>query len=148
MSNIASTNGDVLIGQRLAQIRKNKSMNQNDFSKTLGVSLRGYQNYERGERAISKELICALISTYEIDTKWLLTGEGNMYHQTDTQENQPSDSLIQTTQSKEEEVVLELFRMLPPDEKKRIKGVIEERQQIIEMMEKVRRLEEEKGKSA
>ena len=77
--NMSSTNENFLIGTRLRQIRDDKSLSQEDFSKNINISVRGYQNYERGERTISKELICALLDTYKINPTWLLTGEGEMY---------------------------------------------------------------------
>lgn len=79
----ASTNGDSAIGRRLKRIRSDKSLNQKDFSAYIGLSVRGYQNYERGVRTISKELICALIMRYNIDPVWLLTERGTMYRRDD-----------------------------------------------------------------
>ncbi len=42
------------------------------------MSLRGYQNYERGERAIPVALVRALYEEFRVDLVWLLTGEGSM----------------------------------------------------------------------
>lgn len=45
----------------------------------LGISLRAYQNYERGEREVTKELICALLNVFGVDPVWFLTGEGEIH---------------------------------------------------------------------
>jgi phage repressor protein C with HTH and peptisase S24 domain len=80
---MSSTTGDVEIGARLKALRDvakgGKPMSQGDFAESLGLSLRAYQNYERGERPVSKELIRAGMSTYGWSADWLLFGEGEMF---------------------------------------------------------------------
>jgi len=76
---MSSTNEDnKAVGSRLASARAAQGLSQPRFAAALGLSLRGYQNYERGERAPSDELIRAAWSTFGIDPVWLLTGEGDM----------------------------------------------------------------------
>lgn len=75
MGIMSSTNEEV--GSRLKFLREKMGLSQGSFARSLGLSLRGYQNYERGERSASKELICALMDRYNIDPRWLLTGEEN-----------------------------------------------------------------------
>jgi transcriptional regulator with XRE-family HTH domain len=53
-------------------------MTQQEIAKALGLSLRGYQNYERDQRSPSEDLIRAAWSTFGVDPVWLLTGEGSM----------------------------------------------------------------------
>ncbi|MCO4882883.1 helix-turn-helix domain-containing protein [Paraburkholderia caribensis] len=48
------------------------------IARQLGLSLRAYANYERGERAVPVELLRALYEQFSIDPAWLLTGDGNM----------------------------------------------------------------------
>lgn len=62
------------IGRRLEQVRGEKGLNQESFAESLRVSLRTYQNYERGERPISKDFLSALIEKHDVDPRWLLTG--------------------------------------------------------------------------
>lgn len=76
---MSSTNGhQSTVGARLKRLREAKSLTQQAMSDALGVSLRGYQNYERGQRSPSDDLIRALWSTFGVDPVWLLTGEGDM----------------------------------------------------------------------
>jgi transcriptional regulator with XRE-family HTH domain len=63
------------IGHRLQEIRERKGLSQQAFADSLRVSLRTYQNYERGARAVSKDLMCALMEQYDIAPLWLLTGK-------------------------------------------------------------------------
>ncbi len=84
MSNKSSTNeGDLKIGQRLYKVRTSNRLKQKEFSERLNIPLRSYQNYERGERGISKELSCALLETFGTDPSWLLTGKENTHKAVD-----------------------------------------------------------------
>lgn len=78
---MSSTNGDPEVGARLKELRQRERLSQQAFADSLGVSVRTYQNYERGQRSVTKELLCALIDHYEIDASWLLAGnEGYPHH--------------------------------------------------------------------
>lgn len=76
---MSSTNEDAAtVGGRLLLARSSLSLTQPQFADALGLSLRGYQNYERDERGPSEELIRAAWGTFGIDPVWLLTGTGAM----------------------------------------------------------------------
>ena len=64
--------------QRVAQVREHLELSQDKMARQLGLSLRAYANYERGERAIPIELLRGLYEQFAVDPVWLLTGEGNM----------------------------------------------------------------------
>lgn len=55
-------------------MRAQRRLSQKKFAEKLGVSLRAYQNYERGEREVPAALIRALFEAFQIDPVWLLTG--------------------------------------------------------------------------
>ncbi len=65
---------DTAIGKRIQNIRVQKGLSQSNFADTLGISLRAYRNYERGERPISKKTLCELADKYGADLNWLLIG--------------------------------------------------------------------------
>lgn len=65
---------DEMIGARLKEARQQLDLSQQVFADSLGVSLRTYQNYERGHRPISKDLLCALIQQHGISLAAILTG--------------------------------------------------------------------------
>ncbi|MEO5370807.1 MAG: helix-turn-helix domain-containing protein [Magnetococcus sp. DMHC-1] len=67
------------IGNRLKQIRKSLDYSQKVFAETISTSLRAYQYYERGKRSLSKEVIESLMSKFNINPAWLLSGEGFRY---------------------------------------------------------------------
>lgn len=76
MSSIASPDQNDDLGQRLTAVRGTTGLSQGAFADTLGLSLRAYANYERGEREMPVALFRALYETYGIDPIWLLAGPG------------------------------------------------------------------------
>ncbi|WP_269503932.1 helix-turn-helix domain-containing protein [Burkholderia sp. IMCC1007] len=64
--------------RRVAQVREHLDLSQEKMSRQLGMSLRAYANYERGERAVPVELLRALYEQFSVDPVWLLTGGGHM----------------------------------------------------------------------
>ncbi|MGF6875779.1 helix-turn-helix domain-containing protein [Paraburkholderia steynii] len=64
--------------QRVAQVREHLGLSQDKMARQLGLSLRAYANYERGERAIPIELLRGLYERFSVDPVWLMSGDGNM----------------------------------------------------------------------
>ncbi|MEM5455774.1 helix-turn-helix transcriptional regulator [Paraburkholderia phytofirmans] len=64
--------------QRVAQVREHLGLSQEKMARQLGLSLRAYANYERGERAIPIELLRGLYERFSVDPVWLMSGDGNM----------------------------------------------------------------------
>lgn len=84
---MSSTYEDSAVGERLSEIRSDERLTQQQFANALGLPLRTYQNYERGERPITKDLIIALISKYRVHPAWLLLGEGEKKGKTSEKPN-------------------------------------------------------------
>ncbi|MBS0576441.1 MAG: helix-turn-helix transcriptional regulator [Proteobacteria bacterium] len=74
MSSIASPEDNAAFGQRLAAVRAATGLSQTRFAETLGLSLRAYANYERGEREAPVALFRALFEQHGIDPIWMLSG--------------------------------------------------------------------------
>ena len=51
------------IGARLAITRNETGLSQTDMAKEIGVSLRAYHSYEKGERGLPIEALVLLFST-------------------------------------------------------------------------------------
>ena len=77
MSSIATLDENVAFGRRLAAVRSTTGLSQGAFAATLGLSLRAFANYERGEREAPLALLRALFETYGIDPIWLLSGDSD-----------------------------------------------------------------------
>lgn len=76
MSSVATPAQNADLGQRLVAVRASTGLSQGAFADTLGLSLRAYANYERGEREMPVALFRGLYETYGIDPVWLLAGPG------------------------------------------------------------------------
>lgn len=74
MSSIASAAENAEFGRRLSLVRSTTGLSQTAFAESLGLSLRAYANYERGEREAPVALFRALFEHYGIDPVWLLSG--------------------------------------------------------------------------
>lgn len=74
MSRIASERQNLAFGERLARVRAGQGLNQTDFAESLGLSMRAYANYERGEREAPLAVLRALYDVYGIDPVWMIGG--------------------------------------------------------------------------
>ncbi|MBS0174283.1 MAG: helix-turn-helix transcriptional regulator [Nitrospira sp.] len=80
MSSIASPEDNIAFGRRLATVRAVTGLSQLRFAQTLGLSLRAYANYERGEREAPVALLRALLVQHGIDPVWMFSGVGGNPH--------------------------------------------------------------------
>jgi transcriptional regulator with XRE-family HTH domain len=62
------------IAARTKIVRRSKNMNQTNFAKRLGVSLRGYRNYEHGDREMPAGVLRSLYLEFKVDLVWMLCG--------------------------------------------------------------------------
>ena len=76
---MASTIENEEVGARLRDLRFKSDLSQRQFADFLGISLRAYQNYERGERKIPADIVRKLVDKSDINPIWLLSGSGLMY---------------------------------------------------------------------
>lgn len=76
MSKLSNNDDNLVMGRRLMAIRIGSGLTQADFADKLGLSLRAYANYERGEREMPTALFRSLCETFRIDPLWQLTGPG------------------------------------------------------------------------
>lgn len=77
------------MGERIAQLRRNKGMSQARLAKILGLSTSTIAMYEQGRREPSVSALIALASALGVTIDYLLTGR---FPASDT----PHDSLIPT----------------------------------------------------
>lgn len=74
MSRLASRSLNAATGTRLAIFRQRTGLTQKEFGATVELSLRGYQNYERGDRELPAVIISRLHKMWRMDPVWLLDG--------------------------------------------------------------------------
>lgn len=74
------------IALQLRKIRKQTGLTQADFARKLNVATSTIASVESGSRDMPKSLMRELVKQFDIDAKWLLTGEGEMFRNEQTQE--------------------------------------------------------------
>ena len=67
------------IGNRLRAVREKNNFTRGEFAKLLKIAQNTLSNYEKSNRNISLEIISFLVSHFEINASWLITGIGSMY---------------------------------------------------------------------
>lgn len=75
---MSSTCGNGNLYERLVAVRGHLHLSQSEMAEKIGISLRAYQNYERGEREAPVILVRAFYERFNVSPIWLLTGQGNM----------------------------------------------------------------------
>ena len=67
------------IYQRFMQLRKYLKMTQSEFGKELGRTKMAISYYEKGERSIDNSIILLLKEKFNVNTDWLINGNGSMF---------------------------------------------------------------------
>lgn len=74
------------MGKRLSALRHELGFRQSDFSKALGVSLRTYHYYEKGQTQCSVGSMWVLYETFGVDLNWFVSGVEWIEETTDAQQ--------------------------------------------------------------
>ena len=65
--------------KRLKKIRKELDMTQQEFADKLGTARNNIAGYETGKRNPSNAVISLICREFNVNEKWLRTGEGDMF---------------------------------------------------------------------
>lgn len=66
------------IGLRIKELRKRNNLSQVEFCDLIGVKQANLSHIENSGKKISVEILHKIISYFNIDGTWLLTGNGEM----------------------------------------------------------------------
>ncbi len=64
-----------MFGKRLKIVRNELKKSQIEMAEALNISVKGYWNYENGEREPKLEILKRLVEKFNINAYWLLTGK-------------------------------------------------------------------------
>ena len=67
------------MNERLKKLRKELDMTQQEFADKLGTARNNIAGYETGKRNPSNAVISLICREFNINEKWLRTGEGEMF---------------------------------------------------------------------
>jgi len=76
MSNLGKPPERAAVGLRLLELRRAEGLSQEEMAKALGVSTKGYRNYEVGERHLPGALYFKIARMFSVDPAWLYDGVG------------------------------------------------------------------------
>lgn len=83
-----TNNEDNQLGQRIRQVRLSNKLTQQDFSRSLGIVQGFLCGIERGKKIPSDTLLIALSHLYGINMEWLVSGNGPMTPEQETDNGQ------------------------------------------------------------
>jgi transcriptional regulator with XRE-family HTH domain len=72
------------IGLRIKDLRTQNNLTQVDFCTVLGIKQANLSHIENSGKKISIEILYKIISNFNINANWLLSGEGDIYKTTNT----------------------------------------------------------------
>ncbi len=116
--------------ERVGRVRAHFALSQTAIAERLGISLRAYQNYERGEREITVVLVHALYEQFRVDPVWLLTGEGSMMLAEDLRKRL-DQTLLDRVVEAVEQFEAGLRKPLSVEHKSRLIGLLYEKSQLL-----------------
>ncbi len=61
-----------ILAKRLKELREERRIYQREFAATLGMSFRGYQNYETGQSEPKLATLIAIADYFNVSTDYLL----------------------------------------------------------------------------
>ena len=67
------------MNERIKEIRKYYNLTQQEFADKLGTARNNIAGYETGKRNPSNAVISLICREFNINEKWLRTGEGDMF---------------------------------------------------------------------
>ena len=67
------------MNERVKTLRKVLQLNQTEFGKKIGITMRAVQKWENGESKPQNSTLKSLINTFNVNPDWLLNGTGEMF---------------------------------------------------------------------
>lgn len=123
MSTLSSGEANRAVGRRLAALRASEDLSQSAFAERIGVSVRAYQNWERGEREIPAVMLNVLYDEFRVDPMWILAGPGEQPLSAD---ERPKPQLVEEVVLAVEQWLQRRRKTLPPAKKARLMRLLYE----------------------
>lgn len=66
-------------GERAKEVRKTLGLTLEKFGEKIGVTKTAISRIEKGERSCTEQMTKSICREFNVDYKWLTTGEGEMF---------------------------------------------------------------------
>lgn len=100
---------------RIKEIRKKEGLSQQKFADELGIARGNIAAYEVGKNAPSDAVISLICAKFNINRDWLLTGSGEMYQYTDTDDYSEISTLIGETDPRAKRAIIDYYHLTDRD---------------------------------
>jgi transcriptional regulator with XRE-family HTH domain len=100
------------INQRIKQIRKTLELSQRTFATILSLSHSYIASIETNSREVNGRLIKLIVSEFDVNESWLLTGEGEMFSKNPDEQLTKLISLFKELSPKYQELIYQIIRIL------------------------------------
>lgn len=110
------------MNERIKEVRKVLNMTQTEFGERIGMTASGISRLESGDTNPIESTIKLICATYNVDYRWLTTGQGEMFLPMDT------DALVDKYLAGESELtrtIMKAFARLPDEEWHKLADLIE-----------------------
>ncbi len=113
------------LGNMLAQLRKEKGLNQRDFAKSLGVSNGAIAMWETNKRQPDLDMILKISNYYDVSVDYLLGIDSDKQHPTKNNNSSnisPEDELLLASMTTKARNLIDTFLQLDEDNQDIILG--------------------------
>ncbi len=116
---------DNVIGERIRMIRKKLNLSQDEFGKKIGLTRGAITNAELGRATIKPLFIEHICDTFQVNEKWITTGEGEMFIKMDPDE-EFAKMMVEIQVSNDEFIIsaLKAYWELPEEHKEIVRNLI------------------------
>lgn len=117
------------MSERLKQLRKTLKLTQQEFADRIGIARGNIGAYEVGKNAPSDAVISLICREFNVNEKWLRSGEGEMFHIPDDEDAVLVSDLLENTDDVFYQSVLELIRtykQLQPESQQVLRNVLQQ----------------------
>lgn len=70
-------------GERIREVRKALGLTLEKFGEKIGMKKNSVSQLENGKNSVTEQVVKAICREYNVDYMWLITGDGEMFIDTD-----------------------------------------------------------------
>lgn len=121
------------MNNRIVQLRKNREWTQDEFAEKMGISKNYVSLIENGKKKPSDRLVSDICREFNVNEKWLRTGEGEM--KLDDFKDNRYLSNVGKLQRADDETIMRWVNLIAETDPKVLKEVEEFMKKLLEIQE-------------